>query len=101
MPFIHLSYSTEYRRDFAGIYQIIGLNTKGKYQLRIHNPEMKTKPQLESDQLTDENFFLLILVTGRQQGMGVKVNRAKRKVNGERKPFLNSLNIQGKNSCFK
>lgn len=57
---------------------------------------MKTKHHSESDQLTDEIFFLLTLIIGRQQGVDIKTNKANRKVNGEREPFLNSWNLQEK-----
>lgn len=62
---------------------------------------MKTKHHSERDQLTEEIFFLLTLITGRQQGAGVKANEANRKVNGEREPFLNSWNLQGKKFLFQ
>lgn len=95
----HTPLSTD--RGFAGIHQIIGLHTKDKYHLRTHSSEMKTKHHSESYQLTDEIFFLLTLIIGRQQDVGVKANQVNRKVNGEGETFLNSLNLQEKNSCFK
>lgn len=62
---------------------------------------MKTKYHSESYQLTDEIFFLLTLIIGRQQDVGVKANQVNRKVNREVEPFLNSLNLQGKKVLFQ
>lgn len=66
--------------------------------MSVENSQFRNENQhhSESDQPTGRNFFLLTPVIGRQQGVGVKVNKAKRKVNGERESFLNSLNLQEK-----
>lgn len=72
----HTPLSTD--RGFAGIQQINGLHTKDKYHLQIHNSEMKTKHQSESDQLTDEIFFLLTLSYNRETA-GCKGQPSKQK----------------------